>query len=129
MKQHVTLLAIFLLPFLAYPSCAQTPEFIVKGICKYRNPDEPLVAENIVSLDYRNLSHHAFMSKDFDRFPNLQAIVLSQHEDEPTELLLERISFGAEARPRDRPSSIGLALHPYLLNTKDSGVFLVGCCT
>ena len=98
MKQHVTLLAIFLLPFLAYPSCAQTPEFIVKGICKYRNPDEPLVAENIVSLDYRNLSHHAFMSKDFDRFPNLQAIVLSQHEDEPTELLLERISFGANCK-------------------------------
>ena len=30
---------------------------------------------------------------------------------------------------RDRPSSIGLALYPYLLNTKDSGVFLVGCCT
>ena len=29
-------------------------------------------------------------------------------------------------RPRDRPSSIGLALHPYLLNTKDSGVFWSG---
>ena len=35
----------------------------------------------------------------------------------------------SKACPRDRPSSIGLALHPYLLNTKDSGVFLVGCCT
>ena len=29
-------------------------------------------------------------------------------------------------RSRDRLSSIGLALHPYLLNTKDSGVFWSG---
>lgn len=44
----------------------------------------------------------------------------------------ERVSslvMTCRQRPRDRPSSIGLALHPYLLNTKDSGVFLVGCCT
>ena len=41
----------------------------------------------------------------------------------------DRHVIDERARPRDRPSSIGLALHPYLLNTKDSGVFLVGCCT
>ena len=32
-----------------------------------------------------------------------------------------RKSVGVSVRqnPRDRPSSIGLALHPYLINTKD----------
>ena len=49
-------------------------------------------------------------------------------------LLISLCTWRAEnatgrARPRDRPSSIGHALYPYQLNWKDSGAFLIGCCT
>ena len=38
-------------------------------------------------------------------------------------------SFTEGPSPGDRPSSIGHALYPYQLNWKDSGAFLIGCCT
>ena len=47
----------------------------------------------------------------------------------PRSLAREEDNDVRRKSPRDRPSSIGLTLYPYLLNTKDSGVFLVGCCT